>query len=57
MRVETYGNEQKRIDEPAPAKKACHICHGMGGIEKGNGDVIDCPNRKCENGFVTIKKD
>ena len=23
--------------------KTCHICHGMGVIEKPNGDTIECP--------------
>jgi hypothetical protein len=41
--------------EEKPKKVACHICHGMGLIEVANGDTKDCPNRKCENGFVEIK--
>ena len=43
----------KEPDEK-PKRVACHICHGMGGIERPNGDVVDCPNRKCESGFVQV---
>lgn len=45
-----------RDDEEKPKKKACHICHGMGHTERANGEVVDCPNSKCEYGFVTIKE-
>ena len=42
--------------EERPKYKACHICHGMGGIERPNGDISDCPNRKCSNGMVLVSE-
>jgi hypothetical protein len=37
-------------------RKTCHICYGMGVIERGSAGPIDCPNRSCDNGFIIIKK-
>lgn len=53
QKVETFGDEQKVIS----TRHACHVCHGMGHIERPNGDTIDCPVRRCENGYITIKKE
>ena len=55
-KVETYGTNQKipKKKDEAPKRQACHICHGMGSIERGNGDTFDCPNRSCNNGFVKV---
>lgn len=46
-------------EEKEPVKKAtkrvmCHVCYGMGGIETPSGDTRDCPNRKCENGYMEV---
>lgn len=46
----------EREPEEKPKYKACHICHGMGGIETPSGDLRDCPNRKCSNGMVQINE-
>jgi hypothetical protein len=35
-------------------KKACHICHGMGALDNGH-DTRDCPNPRCEHGFVKVE--
>ena len=43
--------------EEKPKYKACRVCHGMGGIEQGNGDVKDCPNKKCKMGMVVEVSD
>lgn len=32
--------------------KTCGSCFGLGCIETSRGDVIDCKNPKCENGYV-----
>lgn len=42
--------------EEKPKYKACHVCHGMGGIERPNGDVVDCPNKKCSSGMILISE-
>lgn len=35
--------------------KTCQICYGLGGIESANGDVKDCPNVKCQNGYIKVE--
>jgi len=58
MRVETYGDRQVEVKETkAPPRLVCHICHGMAVKERPNGDVFDCPNVKCDNGYILIKND
>lgn len=54
-------SEQEKEKQPEPEKKpvkrvACGICFGMGGIETPSGDVRDCPNRKCDCGFVIVNE-
>lgn len=36
-------------------KKTCSVCFGLGSIETQRGDVQDCPNRKCQNGYIEIE--
>lgn len=53
----TQEKEEKKEPEKKIVKRvACHVCHGMGGIETPSGDVRDCPNRKCDCGFVIVNE-
>jgi hypothetical protein len=46
-------NEEKK--EKKYIIKTCHICHGISTIETSRGDLIDCPNRSCLNGYIKIE--
>jgi hypothetical protein len=32
--------------------KTCPICFGLSVLERENGAVVDCPNRKCMSGYI-----
>jgi len=36
-------------------RTTCPVCHGMGMMEKANGETFDCRNRYCKGGYIEKK--